>query len=401
MEEKMPPPPAHPVDKGVRKWYNGDMEKIKFKKIKIETLRRKIQAKVRDPRRQYGNLLHKLWEMLVIALCSVISMGEDYDDMEEFGKEREKWLKEELGLELENGIPSGDTFRRLFERLRPKEFRMCLEESAGYVRTPRDVVNIDGKAKKSGGIHVISAFVGASQLTLGEIKSETKRGEIKEIPKLIDMIDVKGHIVTIDSIGCQREIVDKLVTKKVGADYVICLKGNQKNLHKAVEEHFMYNPVSNRSAKKNVYEAGHGRVEQREYWLETDISWLAQREGWSGLRSVGMAKSIITRKVQGREETSFEVRYFITSLSDVEEFAHSVREHWAIENKLHWSLDVVLREDGDLVKKGNAPLNMNVLDKFALYLVTQVDLGKISRKRKRYRAALNPDLLLSMVLCAK
>ena len=117
---------------------------------------------------------------------------------------------------------------------------------------------------------VISAFVGESQLTLGEIKSETKRGEIKEIPKLLDIIDVKGHIVTIDSIGCQHDIVEKLCSKKVGADYVIGLKGNQKNLHKAVEEYFMYNPTSDRSAKKNVYEAGHGRVEQREYWLETD-----------------------------------------------------------------------------------------------------------------------------------
>ena len=137
-----------------------------MKKIKIETLRRKIEKQVRDPRRtSYGNILHKLWEMLVIALCSVICMGEDYDDMEEFGKEREKWLKEELGLELEHGIPSGDTFRRLFERLKPKEFRGCLEESIGYVRSPREVINIDGKAKKNSGIHVISAFAGVATLS--------------------------------------------------------------------------------------------------------------------------------------------------------------------------------------------------------------------------------------------
>ena len=185
------------------------------------------------------------------------------------------------------------------------------------------------------------------------------------------------------------------------ADYVIGLKRNQKNLHKAVEEHFMYNPISDRSAKKNVYEAGHGRVEQREYWLETELKWLVQRNERAGLRSVGMAKSIVTRKVKGEEKTSFEVRYFISSLTDVEEFAHSVREHWAIENKLHWSLDVIFREDSDLAKKDNAPLNLNILDKFALYLVTQADLGKISRKRKRYKAALNPDILLSMILSIK
>jgi len=262
-------------------------------------------------------------------------------------------------------------------------------------------VNIDGKAKKSGGIHVISAFVGESQITLGEIKSENKRTEIKEIPKLLDIIDVKGRIVTIDSIGCQHDIVEKLSSKKVGADYVIGLKGNQKNLHKAVEEYFMYNPKSADCAQKPSIDSGHGRVEIREYRLETDISWLAQKDEWAGLKSVGMAKSIVTRKVKGEDKTSFEVRYFISSLTDVDEFAHAVREHWAIENKLHWSLDVIFREDSDLAKKDNAPLNLNILDKFALYLVTQVDLGKISRKRKRYRAALNPDVLLSMILCGK
>jgi len=371
------------------------MKKLKVKRIKIETLKKKIEEKVKDPRRQYGHILHKLWEMLVIALCSMICMGEDYDDMESFGKEREKWLKEELGLELVHGIPSGDTFRRLFEKMNPKEFRACLDESIGYTRSKREIVNIDGKCKRGSGIHVISAFVGEHQLTLGEIRSETKHGEIKEIPKLLDTIDVKGHIVTIDSIGCQIKIVEKIIGKE--ADYAIMLKKNQRKLYEAVEEHFMYEPKSAESAKKNVYEAGHGRVEQREYWLETDISWLNQRGHWVGLKSVGMAKSIVTRG----DKTTFEIRYFISSLTDVEEFAHAVREHWAIENKLHWSLDIIFREDSDIVKKANAPLNLNILDKMALYLVTQVDLGKITRKRKRYRAALNPDVLLSMILCHK
>jgi hypothetical protein len=218
----------------------GEIEAMKKEKeqrrIKIETIKRKIEEKVSDPRRQYGNLLHKIWEMLIIALLSVVCMGEDYDDMETFGKERKKWLREEMGLELSNGIPSGDTFRRLFERMNPKEFRSCLDESIGYTRSQREVINIDGKAKKDAGIHVISAFVGENQITLGEIKSESKRGEIKEIPKLLDMVDVRGHIVTIDSIGCQLAIVEKITQKK--ADYVIGLKKNQRNLYKAAEEHF-------------------------------------------------------------------------------------------------------------------------------------------------------------------
>ena len=372
------------------------MEKEKIKRrIKIETLKRKIEQKVRDPRRQYGNLLHKLWEMLVIALLSAICMGEDYEDMEIFGKEREKWLKEELGLELKHGIPSWDTFRRLFERLNPKEFRICLEESIGYVRSPREVVNIDGKAKKDAGIHIISAFVGEHQITLGEIKSDTKRGEIKEIPKLLDMIDVKGHIVTIDSIGCQKEIVAKICSKEVGADYCIGLKKNQKNLYKAVEAHFTQGVRV--FEKESTAEYGHGRIEVRNYYLETDISWLEQREEWAGLISVGMVKSCVYRN--GKSTCS--TRYYIASLTDIEEFAYTVREHWAIENKLHWGLDVILREDSDIAKKDNAPLNLNILDKFALELVTHADMGKITRKRKRYKATLNPDALLSAILCQK
>ena len=365
-----------------------------MRKIKIETLKRKIEKQVVDPRRtSYGNILHKLWEMLVIALCSVICMGEDYDDMEEFGKEREKWLKEELGLELKHGIPSGDTFRRLFERLNPREFRSCLEESIGYTRSAREIINIDGKAKKSSGIHVISAFVGEKQITLGEIKSETKRGEIKEIPKLLETIDIAGHIVTIDSIGCQLAIVSKICQKK--SDYVIGLKKNQKNLYKAVEEHFTAGVRA--FEKESTAEYGHGRMEIRSYYLETDVSWLPQSAEWAGLKSVGMVKSCVFRNGKSTNAT----RYYITSLSDIEEFAYSVREHWAIENKLHWGLDVIFREDSDIVKKDNAPLNLNILDKFALQLITHADMGKITRKRKRYRAALNPDVLLSMILCRK
>jgi hypothetical protein len=199
-----------------------------MKILKVETLKRRIAARVRDPRRQFGHLLHKLSEMLVIALLSAVCCGEDYDDMATFGRERKKWLKRELGLELKHGVPSGDTFRRLFERLNPLELRISLYESIGQVRSGREVVSIDGKAKLDSGIHVISAFVGESQMTLGEIKSDSKRGEIKEIPRLLDIVDVRGHIVTIDSIGCQHEIVRKIVEN--GADYVIGLKKNQPNV---------------------------------------------------------------------------------------------------------------------------------------------------------------------------
>ena len=364
-----------------------------MRRIKIETIKRKVEQKIRDPRRQYGNILHKLWEMVIIALMSVICKGDDYGDMEEFGKRKEKWLKEELGLELVNGIPSEDTFRRLFESMNPREFRSCLDECIGYTRSKREIVNIDGKAKKSGGIHVISAYVGENQITLGEIKSENKRSEIKEIPKLIEQIYVKGSIVTIDSIGCQHEIVKAICGKK--ADYVIGLKRNQKNLYKAVESRFHEGVRA--YARRQTAESGHGRIEVREYYLETDLGWLETRDNWTGLSAVGMVRSCTFKK--GKSSTS--TRYFITSLTDIDEFAHSVREHWAIENKLHWSLDVIFREDSDLARKDNAPLNLNILDKTALYLVSHADMGNIGRKRKRYRATLDPEVLLSVILCQK
>jgi predicted transposase YbfD/YdcC len=164
-------------------------------------------------------------------------------------------------------------------------------------------------------------------------------------------------------------------------------------LYAAVEEYFLYDPASAKSQVRNTCEMGHGRTEQREYWLATDIGWLGQRGEWAGLRSVGMAKSIVTRG----GKTSFEIRFFISALTDVHEFADAVRKHWAIENKLHWSLDVIFREDSDRVRKQNAPLNLNILDKTALLLSAKIDSGKMSRRHKRFNAALNPDLLLSAI----
>jgi predicted transposase YbfD/YdcC len=372
--------------------------------MKKNKLREKLEE-VPDPRRRYGNLRHKLWEILIIALLSVICLGEDYDDMEEFGKEREGWLKEELGLELKNGVADGDTFKRVISRIKPQHLRAKLNESLDYIREIRDIINIDGKTKRSSGcnskgkhpIHIISAFASENQLVLGEVKSGNKKTEIKEIPKLLDIIDVSGSIVTIDAIGCQHEIVEKIIDEK--ADYVIGLKKNQLTLYEAVNDHFMYEP----SMYETVYteEKNGSRVEKREYYLERDLSWLPQKDEWKGLESVGMTKSVIERD----GKVNFEIKYHATSLTDVNEYAESVRKHWGIENKLHWCLDVVYREDKAKGNQENGGLNMNILVKHALHLIGKADLsghrkmGKESKKRKRFKATLNPDVLLSMVLC--
>ena len=348
---------------------------------------------MRDPRRtEKGHMLHKLHEMVIIGVCSRISSGEDYEDMEEFGKEREKWLKEELGLELEKGIPSWYTFERLFERLKEQELRKCLIESVEYERVKRGTVPIDGKTICGSGngehdaYHVLSVFVAENQLTIGELVCENKKSEKNMIPKVLDLVEVEGDIVTIDAAGCYKPTVEKIVNKK--ADYVIGLKKNQPKLYEAVEEYFMFNPLNSR----NVYteEKNGGRFEKREYWLETDINWLGQRDEWSNLKSVGMVKSVVEKN----DKVSFEIRYFIASVTDVDEFAYAVRKHWCIENNLHWSLDVIFREDDSKVKKGNAPLNMNILNKVALSLLKNANISKkVSMRRRMYKAALDTDVL--------
>ena len=379
--------------------------------MKTEKLKAKI-GEIGDPRRtEYGNIRHKLWEIIVIALCSTICLGEDYDDMEEFGKEREKWLKEELGMELKHGIPDGDTFERVIRRIKPTELRTKLNESLEYVRELRDIVAIDGKTKRGSGcksknrnpIHIISAFACENQLVLGEIASENTRTEIKEIPKLLDEIDVFGSIVTVDSMGCQKEIAAKIIEKD--ADYVLGLKKNQPKLYEAVESHFASIDLSSHESKLKE-EVNGSRIEMREYWLLADIKFLDElpgRDEWVGLSGVGMAYS----ETEKNGVITSEVRYFITSLTDLNEFAYAVRKHWCIENQLHWCLDVIFREDKSKSGIENAAMNLNILEKHALHLIGNVDLsefikmGKPSKKRKRLKAALNTDVLKAVILCGE
>ena len=271
-----------------------------------------------------------MWEMIIIALCSTICYGEEYDDMEEYGKEKEAWLKEELGLELENGIADGDTFKRLFEAMKPTGFRQKLNESLEYVRELRDIVALDGKTKRGSGcerrgrvpIHIISAFACENQLVLGEIASENHSSEQQEIPKLLDEIDVAGDIVTIDAGGCQKDITAKIIENE--ADYVLGLKKNQPTLYEAVEKHFESMDLSKHETVI-AEETNGSRQESREYWLETEIDFLddiPEREKWIGLKGVGMVYS----EVEKNGETIGEIRQFITSLTDVNEFAYAVRK---------------------------------------------------------------------------
>jgi predicted transposase YbfD/YdcC len=324
---------------------------------------------------------------------TIICIGEDFTDMENFGKERSEWLK--TFLELPHGIPDSDTFRRVFERINPRELSKCLNNWLAISRGKGTVVGIDGKTIRGSGneehkaYHVVSAWVAENQITLGEIKTDEKSNEITAVPLLLDMIDVEGSIVTADAMSCQKDITKKITEKK--ADYVIGLKGNQETLRDDAELYF--NEFMKDCKKRETKEKGHGRIEKREYFMETDIDWLAQKPDWTNLNGIGMVKSTVEEKGVVRQET----RYFITSLTNVDDFAYAVRKHWSIENQLHWCLDVVFREDSARARKDNSPLNMNILRKTALSLLKKTDLGRIGLRKKMFKAALNCSVLENIV----
>ncbi len=352
--------------------------------------------KITDTRRQWGNLRHKLVDIVFIGLVSVICGGTDFEHMEDTGYGKLEWFRQYL--ELPNGIPDSDTFRRVFERIDPKEMGDVLRE---VVDVTGSTVAIDGKTIRGSGnedhsaYHVVSAWVAEHQITLGQLATEEKSNEITAIPELIDMLDIEGSTVTVDAMGCQKQIAAKIREK--GADYVLGLKGNQPALLSDVKLYFE-SEISSHTGKS--LEKDHGRIEQREYYLETGISWLAQRKEWAGLNGIGLVKTSVTSLKTG--EVTEESRYFLTSLTDVHKFADAVRKHWSIESQLHWQLDVTFGEDGARARKDNSPLNLNILRKQALSLLNSANMGKrVSLRRKMYRAAMDNEMLRRVVFGEK
>lgn len=342
-------------------------------------------SKVTDNRRQWGHLRHKLVDILAVGFLTIVCNGEDFTDMEHFGIDRRPWL--ETFLELPNGIPDSDTFRRVFERVNPEDLANCLRDWLDIHSEKRDVVSVDGKtirgSKSSGhkAYHVVSAFVSENRITLGEIKTDEKSNEITAVPELLEMLELEDAIVTVDAMGCQTKIAAKITEKQ--ADYVIGLKGNQSTLRDDVELYFRN--FLDECSRSRTIEKGHGRIEEREYFLQTEIDWLEQRPYWANLNGIGAVRSTVEEKGETRTET----RFFITSLTEVKEFARAVREHWCIENQLHWCLDVVFREDVSRARKDNSPLNLNIMRKTALPLLKAADFGRVGLRKKMFRAALS------------
>lgn len=355
---------------------------------------------VKDPRREWGNLRHKLEDILLIGLCSVICCGEDFVDMEEFGKDREDWLRG--FLELPNGIPDSDTFRRLFQCVNPAALSKCLHAALSNTRTRGRAVNLDGKTIRGsanaqhGAYHVVSAWVRENNITLGELATEEKSNEITAIPALLETLDIEGDVVTLDAMGCQADIAAKIRGKK--ADYVLALKDNQPTLHDEVARYFDWverdKPVGERVARwRGPLEKGHGRLERREV-LVASADWLDAKEKarWPGLRTLVRCRGT---RVAG-DARSVTVRHFLSSCdADAAFLAGVIRGHWAIENGLHWMLDVAFREDAARARKDHSPLNLNVLRKMALSLVKgAIPLkSRLSVRKKMMKATRDPAFL--------
>ncbi|PHJ57082.1 transposase [Nostoc linckia z18] len=351
---------------------------------------------------------HKLIDILTIAICAVICGADSWVAIELYGCTKYEWLK--TFLELPNGIPSHDTFARVFALINPQEFQLCFLNWVKSVHkiTDGEVVAIDGKTlcgsraqnSDQSAIQMVSAWATTNKLVLGQVKVDSQSNEITAIPELLKVLDLSGCIVTIDAIGCQKEIV-KLITEQ-SADYVITLKKNQGNLYDSVESLFItaiskgFEGIEHSTYKTE--DKGHGREEIRHYLMLSEIQkQLDPESAWSNFNSVGMVESV--RKVDGKTEV--ETRYFISSLQgEAKQFGNSVRSHWGIENSLHWVLDVALREDDCRIRKDNAPQNFAVIRQIAVNLLGQEKRVKRGIKNKQFLAAMDNDYLLRVLALA-
>lgn len=356
---------------------------------------------VEDPRGD--NKRHKFIDIIGIALCAVTSGMESYNEIEEFGESSEEWLKQYF--ELPNGIPSHDTFNRVFSQINPKQFQKCFNELMKNLAdlVNGEVVSIDGKTvrgsscnssnKKS--IHMVSAWANQNQVVLGQIKTDDKSNEITAIPKLIELLELKDTIVTIDAMGTQKKIAEVIIEK--GADYVLALKENQKTLHDNVELFFdsiLIDKITDIKVQNlTTHDKDHGRIETRKYFLVNEISWLDNKEDWKNIQSIGMVER---KRIVGDKET-FERSYYITSLESIELFSNAVRQHWGIENKLHWVLDVSFNEDKCRARKDNSAENLAVLRHLSLNLLRQEKTLKKSLNIKKVRCALDKKYLEKVI----
>lgn len=369
-------------------------------------------AQIPDPRIERGKE-HALVDILVIGVCTLLCGGEGFNDMEDFGHAKHEWFK--TFLRLEHGIPSHDTFNRVFAALDPKAFLDFFLRWTQSLRqaVAQEIVALDGKAlrralnKGEDLRYVVSAWAEGNGLVLGQLKVRDKSNEITAVPELLRVLELSGCIVTIDAMGCQKKIAREVI--EADADYVLALKGNQEKVHEEIKRFLddllaQWQAPSPKGAKLpaalaklaslETVEKDHGRLEIRRYYQSDHLDWFADRSKWEGLQSVGMVESV--REVDG--VVTVERRYYLASLPlGVETFARAVRSHWGVENKVHWIMDVIFGEDQSRARAGYAAENLATLRRLALNLLRCEKTKKRGIRGKQLNAGWDQAYLMRLL----
>jgi predicted transposase YbfD/YdcC len=361
--------------------------------------------RINDPRQSW-KIKHKLGDVVAIVLISSLADANEWEEIQMFAMSNEEILRQYL--ELPNGIPSHDTIQRVMGMIEPGVLQNFVREwnehiSAEEKGTLRKILNLDGKTMRGSGdvnhkaLHIVSAWSKEDGICLGQRAVREKENEIVAIPELLDGLRISGYTVTIDAMGCQKEVAKKISTKK--AEYVLAVEGNQGMLHQELIEYFGDNELLERIKAQGQYhetvEKHRSQIEKREYWQTDDISWYADKKQWVGLKSTGMSQNTITKG----DKVTVERRYYISSLGlDAEFFARAVRQHWSIES-MYWQLDVTFREDDNKTLDTRAAENLNIIRKWALSILKLLDVGrKTSLKGKRKMVGWNPIKYLNRVM---
>lgn len=347
--------------------------------------------------RQQHKVEHKLIDVLVLSIIAVICGATEYKEIEIFGKSKEVFLKQFLCLE--NGIPSHDTIERVIISINPQEFHQCFINwvKSLFESTSGELIAMDGKTsrgsydtyKKQPPIHLVNAWSTLNGVVLGQYKVDDKSNEITALPKLLSMLQIEDCIISIDAMGCQKEIAKQIIDAK--ADYILALKGNQETLQQEAIHLFTHAKITN--TDENIDING-SRIETRICSVLTDLDLLDEKQHWTSLNAIIRIESI--REIANKKTT--ETRYYISSLNKTaKELNQLVRSHWQVENNLHWQLDVTFYEDDSRKRKGNSPENFSLLTKTALNIIKTNTTDKISLANKRYKAALDEVYLLNII----
>ena len=355
--------------------------------------------------RQSWKVVHKLSDIMLLTICAVISGAEGWEDVEDFGNANLDFLK--LYGDFDNGIPVHDTVARVVSNVNPQKFHQCFINWMQECHSvDGDVIAIDGKtlrgsydkSRRRGAIHVISAFSSVNGVVLGQLKTSEKSNEITAMPKLIDLLDIKGKIITTDAMGCQKDIAEKIRNKE--GDYLLSVKRNQGKLYRSIEEAFPVKRINDPALESYVTEEkSHGRQETRLH-VVCDIpdDFIDYTFAWKDLKKVCMAVSFRSEIDSEQKEPEMQVRYYITSADiSAEKFAQAMRGHWSIENKLHWRLDVAMNEDNSRIRRGDAAELFSGIRHIAVNILSQNKEFKAGLRRKMRRAAMDRKYLASVL----